>query len=444
MRNRTTSSSVFAPRHRRRPGRSQLLARISAVLGSTLDVQATLTSVATLAVPEFADWCAIHMTAADGSIQPMTVHHTDQRKAVLARRLLERHPPSLDSRHGIGRVLRTGRSELYDELPWQALASAASGDPHLRLLRRIRVRSAILVPMVARDRTLGVITFAFSEADRRYTPADLAIAEQLGAGAALAIENAALFAEAAKGRADAQAAAAALRQSNEELERFAYVSSHDLKEPLRTITSYAQLFSKRYRSRLDPDADEFIDYMVEASLWMNTLIDAVLSYSRLTRTEAQPPQPVDSEAALAVAVTNLRKVVEESGIEITHDPLPSVMGDRIQMIQVFQNLLSNAIKYRNGSQPKVHVSATRDGEQLRLSVSDNGIGIPEQYWNRVFDLFLRLHSRPTSGAGIGLATCRKIVELQGGRIWLESKVGVGTTVYFTLSPAPASLDSACL
>ena len=141
----------------------------------------------------------------------------------------------------------------------------------------------MLAPMIARERTLGVITFCTSSPDRRYTPADLVIAEQLAASAALAIDNAALFAEAERERSEAQASAEALRQSNEELERFAYVASHDLKEPLRTITSYAQLLSKRYRGQLDPDADEFIGYLVEASLWMNTLLNAILSYTRLTR-----------------------------------------------------------------------------------------------------------------------------------------------------------------
>ena len=312
---------------------SRLLAHMSVLLGSTLDFGATLKRVANLAVPDFAEWCSVHLITGKGEIQHVAVHHADPRKAELAQRLLRRYPPTLENVHGIGGVLRSGRSEIHNQLTWDELDKSTRKDPHFRLLRRMHLGSVILAPMIARERTLGVITFCTSSPpDRQYTPADLAIAEQLASSAALAIDNAALFAEAERERREAQATAEALRQSNEELERFAYVASHDLKEPLRTVTSYAQLLSKRYRGRLDADADEFIDYQVEASLWMNTLLDAILSYSRLTRRGLSTfavrwiPRPHSPRRW-----QTCRGSINESGVIITHDPLPMVMADQIQI-----------------------------------------------------------------------------------------------------------------
>jgi PAS domain S-box-containing protein len=225
-----------------------------------------------------------------------------------------------------------------------------------------------------------------------------------------------------------------LYRSNEELEQFAYFASHDLQEPLRMVASYTQLLSRRYKGRLDTDADEFIAFAVDGASRMQRLIQDLLAYSRVGLKEMDLFD-ISGEDALQQALVNLRGAIEESGALVTHDPLPTVLADEMQLIQVFQNLVGNAIKYRKSGIPLVHISAaTISGEKLLFSVRDNGLGIDSQYFERIFGLFQRLHKREEfAGTGIGLAICKKIVERHGGRISVESQPGEGSTFRFTLA-----------
>ena len=223
-----------------------------------------------------------------------------------------------------------------------------------------------------------------------------------------------------------------LTRSNSELEQFAYVASHDLQEPLRMISSYVQLLSRRYEGKLDKDADDFIAYAVEGTKRMQQLINDLLAYSRVG-TRGKPPVPTDFEDVFSEAMANLKITTEEAGAVVTHDQLPTAMADRLQMVQLFQNLIGNAIKFRGKDVPQVHVSARQEGELWVFSVRDNGIGIDPQFHDRIFTIFQRLHGREEyPGTGIGLAVSKKIVERHGGRIWLESSLGKGTTFYFTV------------
>jgi PAS domain S-box-containing protein len=224
-----------------------------------------------------------------------------------------------------------------------------------------------------------------------------------------------------------------LKRSNEELQQFAYVASHDLQEPLRMVASFTQLLAKRYKGRLDPDADEFIAYAVDGSNRMQGLIQDLLAYSR-AGTNGEALREICSENALKEALTNLRATIEESGAVVTHDALPAITTDDTQLAQIFQNLVGNAIKYHGPEAPCIHVSAKKNGDnEWIFSVRDNGLGIDPKYFERIFILFQRLHGQGEfKGTGIGLAICKKILERLGGRIWVESQPEKGSTFYFAL------------
>ena len=223
-----------------------------------------------------------------------------------------------------------------------------------------------------------------------------------------------------------------LGRSNADLQQFAYVASHDLQEPLRMVSSYTQLIARRYKGKLDADADEFIAFAVDGANRMQRLILDLLAYSRVN-TAGRQFEPTAMETVLKAALNNLTNAVKESQAIITHDPLPAVMGDDKQLAQLFQNLLSNAVKFGGAQPPRIHISAKQaDGEWL-FSVRDHGIGIDPQYADRIFVIFQRLHTREEyPGTGIGLAICKKIIERHGGRMWVESELGKGATFYFTL------------
>jgi signal transduction histidine kinase len=223
-----------------------------------------------------------------------------------------------------------------------------------------------------------------------------------------------------------------LARSNRDLEQFAYVASHDLQEPLRMVTNYVQLLARRYKGKLDSDADDFINFAVDGAIRMWKLINDLLTYSRVG-TQNKGLKSTDCETVLQHSLANLKVAIEENEAVITHDPLPIIMGDPLQLGQLFQNLIGNAIKFRGRERPRVHISASRNGGGWTFSVRDNGIGIAPEYVERIFVIFQRLHNREKyPGTGIGLAVCKKIVERHGGRIWAESEVGKGTTFYFTL------------
>ena len=225
---------------------------------------------------------------------------------------------------------------------------------------------------------------------------------------------------------------AELARSNDELAQFGYVASHDLQEPLRAVASCVQLLKKRYGGQLDARADEFIDHSVAGIKRMETLINDLLAYSRVA-SQAQPLVKTDCGAVVDTALANLGVAIAESGAVVTHDVLPVVDADPTQLAQVFQNLIGNAIKFRGERAPVIHIGVGTSPEQWTLSVTDNGIGIDPQYFERVFVVFQRLHTRTEyQGTGIGLAICKKIVERHGGRIWVESAPGAGTAFRFTL------------
>jgi light-regulated signal transduction histidine kinase (bacteriophytochrome) len=225
-----------------------------------------------------------------------------------------------------------------------------------------------------------------------------------------------------------------LRRSNEDLQQFAYVASHDLQEPLRAIVSFSQLLEDKYRDKIDKDGKEFIHFITNGAKKMNILIKDLLTYSRIT-THANPSKIVNLEKVLKDALYNLQEAIKESGVLITYDKMPILNVDKTQFIQLFQNLISNAIKFRREEPPRIYIGVNKINDEWLFSVKDNGIGIESKYFDKLFNIFYRLHTKEEyPGTGIGLPICKKIVQRYGGKIWVESEFGKGSTFYFTIFP----------
>lgn len=292
--------------------------------------------------------------------------------------------------------------------------------------------SYLAVPVISRSgEVLGAMIFAHSEPGS-FTAEHERIAAGIAAQAAIAIDNARLFEQVNRERDKAEAAQRALEVSNAELQQFAYVASHDLQEPLRTISSFTQLLERRLAGRLDQEASEFMDFVVSGAQRMSEVIQDLLAYSRLQNSAPAPLRTVSMNDVLAQTLETLRASIQDSRAEITSEDLPQVRGDELQLAQVLQNLIANAIKYRSEATPRIHVSASRQGNDCTIRVADNGIGIDPVYYDRIFGIFKRLHGKDVPGTGIGLAICKRIVEGHNGHIWVESRIGEGSTFCFTL------------
>lgn len=268
----------------------------------------------------------------------------------------------------------------------------------------------------------GAVLFRFESQRSRYLKKLLLTGERLSAEAEDHMRTARKLAKKTE----------ELERSNKDLQQFAYVASHDLQEPLRMVSSYVTLLKRRYKGRLDADADDFIGFAVDGATRMQHMIQDLLSYSRVN-THGNPPSPTDVGRVLNQVITNLHLAVDESGAEITNESLPEVEADATQLVQLLQNLIANAIKFRGKRPPRIHVSVQKDGQYWVFSVQDNGIGVDLDFADRIFTIFQRLHTREDyPGTGIGLAICKKIVERHGGSIWVKSESGEGSTFYFTL------------
>ena len=224
-----------------------------------------------------------------------------------------------------------------------------------------------------------------------------------------------------------------LAKSNADLKQFAYVASHDLREPLRMITSFLQLLERRYKDHLDEDANEFIGFAVDGAKRLDDMIMDLLEYSRVANQQIQFTE-VDIQKALNIVISNLSVLINENNAQITYDSLPIIQGDGNQIVRLFQNLIENAIKYRREDTPQIHISAEKKANKYIIKVKDNGIGIDPKHLERIFTIFKRLHPHDIyEGTGIGLAIAQKIVHQHGGEIWAESEPENGSTFYFTLS-----------
>lgn len=293
------------------------------------------------------------------------------------------------------------------------------------VLRSQSIRSLLVLPIHVYGHWFGFIGFDDCQTDRQWAEEDVQLLQTAADIIGAYMEN-------HNREKQLQETLEKLNKSNQELQQFAYVASHDLQEPLRMVASYTQLLSRRYKGKLDKDADEFIHYAVDGANRMQKLINDLLTYSRVG-THGKPKKPTDCEQAVHQAVANLKMAIEESRASVTWNPLPTVLGDGTQLVQLFQNLIGNSIKFRGSEPPRIFISTEENEEECIFSVQDNGIGIDPMYNDRIFLVFQRLHTiEEYPGTGIGLAVCKKIVERHGGKIWVTSKPGEGSSFSFTL------------
>jgi PAS domain S-box-containing protein len=417
---------------------SAFLTDATTTLAESLDYEATLSKVARLAVPALADWCAVDIVV-EGERSPkrLAVAHIDPAKVQLAREIQAKYPPDPDAPTGVSNVLRTGRAELYPYIPDELLAARCVDEEHLRIARELKLRSAMAVPLVARDRVFGVVTFVFAETDRVYTQEDLRFAEEVARRCAIAIENARLYSSEQRAREAADVA-------NRAKDEFLAVVSHELRTPLNAIMGWAKLMSSpKFDNRRLARAVETIDRNAVA---MAQLIEDLLDMSRIISGKMRlDVQQVDLGGVIDAAIESIKPAADVKSIviECTTDAaaLP-VVGDPARLQQIVWNLLSNAVKFTSGA-GRVDVRLHRDAEFMQVSVTDTGKGIAPGFVPYVFDAFRQEHAHHTrshGGLGLGLAITRQLVELHGGRIEAQSE-GEGRGATFTTSLPIAAVTS---
>ncbi len=414
----------------------RFLAEASEVLSSSLDYETTLASVARLAVPRVADWCAVDIVNEDGQLRRLAVAHVDPRKVELARELQERYPVDLDAPRGVANVLRTGQSEYYPEVNDALIQAAAQDDEHLTVLREVGMRSALMVPLLARGRVLGAITLVSAESGHLLSAADLALAEDLARRAAVAIDNAWLYTE--RKRADEQKneLLVQVRQALDLRNQFLSIASHELKTPITLLKGYAHVLHRQAQRKGDEALLKPLRVINRQVERMTNLVDNLLDVSRIESGRIEfETAPFDLVAAVEDAVGDMRVSTPDLLLRLdrgTEDVW--VRGDRPRIEQAIMNLLVNAVKYSD-KRREVDVSIGRQGNYAVVSVADHGIGIPQEQQGQVFDLYFRAANAPANnygGLGLGLYISKVIIERHGGTIGVLSEEGKGSTFHFTL------------
>lgn len=417
----------------------QFLSEASSVLASSLDYQTTLEQVARLTVPELADWCTVHILGEDGTIDQIAVAHIDPDKLAWAERIRDKYPLDPNAARGAAFTLRTGQPDFIPHIPDALLVQAAKDAEHLEILRQVGFKSVMTVPIRAQDRILGVISFISAESGRRYTSADLQLAEELARRASLAIDNAQLYRAAQRDRAKAETA-------NRVKDEFLAVLSHELRSPLNPILGWARMLRNR---RLDSTKTEQALETIERNAKLQAqLIEDLLDVSRILQGKMTlNVAPVNLAATIEAALETVRLAVETKKIQVqtTFEPIAgTVLGDPNRLQQVVWNLLSNAVKF-TPPEGRVEITLKQVGTEAQIQVKDTGRGIRPEFLPHVFDYFRQEDGTTTrrfGGLGLGLAIVRQLTELHGGTVEAESpgqNLGATFTVSLPLSnlhPAP--------
>ncbi|MBV8855612.1 MAG: PAS domain S-box protein [Acidobacteria bacterium] len=409
--------------------RATFLAEATTLLSSSLDYEKTLEAVAHAAVPWVADWCGVDILGEDGAARRLAVAHVDPAKVEWARELSERYPYDPDAPQGVPAVLRTGRSEIYSEIPDELLVAAAKDEEHLRIMREIGFNSAMVVPLAAQGRTFGAITFVMSESGRRYGAEDLAFAEDLARRASLAVENARLYQQA--------------QEVNRIKDEFLATLSHELRTPLTAILGWASMLAAGNLGA--HEATRAVAAIERNARAQRQIVEDVLDVSRIITGKLRlEMRPVELRALVQDAVENVRPAAEAKGVYLSTllaSEVGEVTGDPDRLQQVMWNLLSNAVKFTPAG-GRVEVELRRDGRHTTLRVNDTGEGIAPEFLPHAFDRFRQADmgtTRKHGGLGLGLAIVRHLVELHGGEVTAESAGrGLGSTFTLRLPLGPSA------
>lgn len=400
---------------------AQLLNEASKALSSTLDYEKTLQSVAKLAVGYLADWCGVDLADEHGGVRQVVVAHKDESRVRWARELNKRYPPDYEAPTGVGEVIRSGRAAIYPEIPDEMLVSSARDDAHLEILRELQIRSALIVPMIARGRTLGALTLISSDTGRHYGEADQNLAQELATRAAIAIDNARLY----RGALAASEAKSA----------FLATISHELRTPLNAIIGYASLLEEGIDGTLSSGQQAQLGRIRSSANHLLALIDEVLTFSRVEAgKEVVRADEVELKPLVAQALSMISPVAAEKGLELRdQSENATLVTDEGKLRQILLNLLSNAIKFSDGGE--ITISSELQEDSISISIADSGIGIAPENLERIFDPFWQVEQRSTrrvGGTGLGLSVSRNLARLLGGDVSVESQAERGSTFTVTL------------
>jgi len=430
------------------------LAEASTVLASSLDYHTNLMTVAKLAVKRLADWCAVDVTDDNEGFHRVALVHRDPQRSDWAREFQRRFSTQTAAPHGVAHVMRTGKAKIYTDIPDSMLIALAQDAEHFKILQELGLASAMVVPLVARGRTLGAMTFASENPSRRYTDSDLNFAEELARRAALGIDNARLYSEAQEALKQVHAKTDEIQRLNadleqrvkertaqlemmvKELEAFTYSISDDMRGPLRAIDGFSRVLMEEYPDKMDAEGKRLLNIIRSNARSMGELIEGLLTFSRLGR-QPLDQADVNMEEVARSAFEEVQAANKERRLLIEVQDLPPAFGDRNTIRQVFYNLISNAFKFtRPKLKPSIEIGFQEGGNQNTYYVRDNGVGFDMQYSPKLFGVFQRLHNVDDfEGAGVGLALVQRIVLRHGGKVWAEGKMNEGATFYFSLPKA---------